>query len=57
MATVKLLRATVTGPLEELDSAICSLVLDREFHPLQAVKLLRGRMKSPEAADTCRLSL
>ena len=57
MATVKLLRATVTGPLEELDSAICSLVLDRELHPLQAVKLLRGRMKSPEAADSCRLTL
>ena len=57
MATDRLLRATVTGPLNELDAAICNLVLDRQFHPLQASRFFRGRTKSPDTSDDGRLAL
>lgn len=57
MATDRLLRATVTGPLNELDAAICNLVLDRQFHPLQASRFFRGRTKLPDTSDDGRLAL
>lgn len=57
MSTVKLLRATVTGPAKDLDAAICALVLDREFHPLSATSVLSGKLKAPEGADPCRAAL
>ena len=57
MSTVKLLRVTVTGPAKDLDAAICALVLDREFHPLPAVSVLGGKLKTPEGSDPCRAAL
>ena len=56
MATEKLTRAVVSGPIAAMDDAICSLMLDREFQPLQASSELggRGELKAPETDDVYR---
>lgn len=40
MATEKLTRAVVSGPIKVMDEAIRTLMLDREFQPLQASSTL-----------------
>lgn len=40
MATEKLLRAIVSGPADQIDCALRTLVLDRDFHPLPASESL-----------------
>lgn len=40
MATEKLLRAIVSGPVNKIDGALRTLVLDQDFHPLPASESL-----------------
>lgn len=59
MATEKLVRAVVSGPLPAMDDAIRTLMLDREFQPLQASTTLggRGELVVPECDDIYRPAL
>ena len=59
MATEKLIRAVVSGPTTVMDEAIRSLMLDREFQPLQASSTLggRGELQVPESEDVYRPAL
>lgn len=56
MATEKLTRAVVSGPIAVMDEAIRTLMLDREFQPLQASSTLggRGELKVPDCDDVYR---
>ena len=60
MATEKLTRAVISGPLTAMDDAIRALMLDREFQPLQASTTLGGRGElqvpptSPALCSTAR---
>ena len=56
MATEKLTRAVVSGPITVMDDAIRALMLDREFQPLQASTTLggRGELQVPECDDVYR---
>ena len=53
MATEKLTRAVVSGPISVMDEAIQALMLDREFQPLQACSTLggRGELQVPDCTD------
>lgn len=59
MATEKLTRAVVSGPIKVMDEAIRTLMLDREFQPLQASSTLggRGELKVPDCDDVYRPAL
>ena len=59
MATEKLFRAVVSGPVTAMDEAIRSLMLDREFQPLQASTTLggRGELQVPDCDDIYRPAL
>lgn len=59
MSTEKLLKVAVSGPLDKLDEAIRSLILDGEFHPLEASELLvkRSKLSVPESNDPYRTAL
>ncbi len=59
MSTEKLLKVAVSGPLAKLDEAIRSLILDGEFHPLEASELLvqRSKLSVPESNDPYRAAL
>ena len=56
MATEKLTRAVISGPLTAMDDAIRALMLDREFQPLQASTTLggRGELQMPDTDDVYR---
>ena len=56
MATEKLTRAVISGPLTAMDDAIRALMLDREFQPLQASTTLggRGELQVPDTDDVYR---
>ena len=59
MATEKLTRAVVSGPITAMDDAILALMLDHEFQPQQASSTLggRGELKVPECDDVYRPAL
>ena len=59
MATEKLARAVVSGPIAVMDEAIRTLMLDREFQPLQAASTLggRGELQVPDCDDIYRPAL
>lgn len=59
MATEKLIRAVVSGPVTAMDDAIRALMLDREFQPLQANSTLggRGELQVPDCDDIYRPAL
>ena len=56
MATEKLTRAVISGPLTAMDDAIRPLMHDREFQPLQASTTLggRGELQVPDTDDVYR---
>lgn len=45
MATEKLLKAVISGPVDKLNDALRHLVLDRDFHPLDAKEALKSQGK------------
>ena len=59
MATEKLVRAVVSGPVEKMDEAIRTFMLDREFQPMQASTTLggRGELQVPDCDDIYRPAL
>ena len=44
MSVEKLVLATISGPLDMVDTAIQRFVINRDFHPINAVEAL-GRVK------------
>ncbi len=50
LATEKLIRAVVSGPVTAMDDAIRALMLDREFQPLQASSTLGATTPSSSSA-------
>ncbi len=59
MATEKLVRAVVSGQAHVMDEAIRTLMIDREFQPLQAANVLggRGELQTPGCDDIYRPAL
>ena len=59
MATEKLVRAVVSGPVAVMDEAIRTLMLDHEFQPLQASSTLggKGELQVPDCDDIYRPAL
>ena len=58
MATEKMLRAVISGPVDKLDEAIRGLVLGMEFHPLSALDVFgRGELTAPALDDPYRPAL
>ena len=59
MATEKLVRAVVSGQAHVMDEAIRTLMIDREFQPLQAANVLggRGELQAPGCDDIYRPAL